>query len=266
MALSIALIGFGAIAKDLLIKVQEDHYLNITQVLVRTKSHEAAQAELGANIQAITSVDDLDQDIGFVLECAGHGALCDYGDAILRRGVDLGVLSAGALSDVDLVEKLRRAAEQSGSKVVVVPGAIGGIDAVSAVEEGGLTSVQYTGRKAPLSWKGTPAEDVCDLEALTEPCDVFVGNARDAARLFPKNANVVATVALAGLGFEKTSVRLIADPSVIRNTHRIQAKGPNVGFDFETSSGTLPSNPRTSALTSQSAYRTLKLQAHPFAM
>lgn len=60
--------------------------------------------------------------------------------------------------------------------------------------------------------------------------------------MFPKNANVVATVALAGLGFDETKVRLFADSDTSRNTHRIQAQGPNVDFDFVTSAGPLPNN------------------------
>lgn len=266
MALLVALIGYGSIAQDLLSKVQSDPYLKIHQILVRSSSREAAQERMGPQIQAITSVDQLDPEVDFVLECAGHLALSDYGQAVLARGIDLGILSTGALSDNSLAEKLTRAAEQSSAKIVVVPGAIGGIDAISSVGKDQLSSVRYIGRKAPKSWKGTPAEDVCDLDTITGTCEVFKGNARDAARLFPKNANVVATVALAGLGFEETTVSLIADPAVTRNTHRVQVAGDNVSFDFETSSGTLPNNPRTSALTSQSAYRILKLRAYPLAI
>lgn len=266
MPVSIALIGFGSIAQGLLSRVQSDPHLNIQQILVRAPSQEATQARIGPKIEVISSIEQLNDQVDFVLECAGHGALSDYGKEILTRGIDLGILSAGALSDATLHEALISAAGKSESKVVVVPGAIGGIDAISAVEKNALSSVRYTGRKAPISWKGTPAEDVFDLDTLTEPREIFRGNAREAAQLFPKNANVVATIALAGLGFEETSVSLIADPNVSRNTHRIQATGPNVALDYETSSGTLPSNPRTSALTVQSAYRALKLRAHPFAL
>jgi aspartate dehydrogenase len=264
MTVSVALIGFGAIAQDLFAKVQSDPHLRVKQILVRATAREAAQIKIDPQTEVITSVEALDDDINFVLECAGHGALKDYGAAVLARGFDLGILSAGALSDDALVAELNSATAQSKAKVIVVPGAIGGIDAISAVENGGLTSVCYTGRKAPISWKGTPADAVCDLDTLTEPCEIFSGTAREAAQAFPKNANVVATVALAGLGFDDTTVRLIADPAVTRNTHRVQAVGDNVSFDFETSSGTLPNNPRTSALTSQSAYRALKLRAYPF--
>jgi len=266
MPVSIAIIGFGAIAQDLLSRTQSDPHLNIAQILVRASAQEAVQARIGPRCEAITAVEQLSDQVDFVLECAGHGALSDYGTKILARGIDLGILSAGALSDRALHEALKNVANQSASKVVVVPGAVGGIDAISAVEESGLVSVRYTGRKAPISWKGTPAEEVVDLDTLTHPHEIFRGNAREAAQLFPKNANVVATIALAGLGFEKTSVSLIADPDVSRNMHRVQATGPNVALDYETSSGTLSSNPRTSALTVQSAYRALKLRAYPFTL
>lgn len=73
---------------------------------------------------------------------------------------------------------------------------------------------------------------------------------------------MVATVAVAGLGFDRTRVRLFAEPAATRNTHRIEAQGPNIGFDDATSGGTLPVNPKTSALASLGAYRVLRNHAN----
>ncbi|WP_062763334.1 aspartate dehydrogenase [Falsirhodobacter sp. alg1] len=258
MTRPIALIGFGAIAQDLMKKADHDPQINVTQILVRPARKALIQSTFGGRIQAITDVSDLSDDTDFVLECAGHEALHSLGPQVLLRGVDLGILSVGALSDMALERGLKDAATKGGAQATLLPGAIGGIDALAAAGSVGLDHVIYTGTKAPRSWRGTPAEDRFDLDRLGCATEIFAGSAREAARLFPKNANVVATVALAGLGFDDTQVRLIADPAVTRNTHRIQATGPLLDLDLTTTAGTLPDNPKTSALTSASAYRALK--------
>ncbi|SNT26514.1 aspartate dehydrogenase [Tropicimonas sediminicola] len=259
---SIALIGHGAIARDVMHRIDGDPLLRVAQVLVRPNRRAEIQAALGDRTEAICSVAEISADVDFVLECAGHGAVQEHGLEVLGRGLDLGVLSVGALANDALRDDLQRASREGRARIVVVPGAIGGIDAIAAAGPEGLDRVTYDGTKAPLSWTGTPAERTHDLSALTEATEVFSGTAREAAQRFPKNANVVATVALAGLGFDRTRVRLVADPKAVRNTHHILAEGPNFHFDFTSSGATLPDNPKTSALTSLAACRVLKSRAH----
>lgn len=262
MVKSVALIGHGAIAKDLIKRITADPFLRVAQVVVRSATH-TAQSNLGCQIEAIDKIEDLSDDVDFVLECAGHEALRAHGAAVLARGIDLAILSVGALSDDALKDALEQSARQAGVQTVIVPGAIGGIDAIAAAGQDAIQQLTYTGSKAPMSWLGTPAEAAFDLAGLQTRVEIFSGSAREAAQKFPKNANVVATVALAGLGFDATKVRLFADPKATRNTHRIQAQGPNFDFDYTTSGGTLADNPKTSALTSLSAYRVLRSQAYP---
>ncbi len=219
---------------------------------VREKALESGH-EIVALLRRSDRVADLPDDIELMIDCAGHAALREYGPDILRRGTDLLTVSIGALADADLFDELNRAATHGGATLHLASGAIGALDCLRAAHVGDLQSVTYVGRKPPQGWRGSPAATRLDLDNLTAGAAThFDGSARDAAIQYPKNANVAAAVALAGIGFDDTQVELIADPNISDNIHEIRARGDFGSFTFEIRGRSLPDNPRSSALAAMS--------------
>ena len=257
----IAIIGCGAIGGAVLELLRNDAAVRVSQIVV-PNVHDAALAATCARLApgaTLRSSLDLAAEAlpDLVVECAGHGAVMEHVVPALRAGIPAVVASIGSLHDASALGALGDAATQGGAQVQLVSGAIGGIDALAAAKIGGLASVEYIGRKPPMGWRGTPAESICDLASLTEPTVIFQGTARDAARLYPKNANVAATVSIAGLGFDETRATLIADPGVTRNVHRIVATGAFGRLDLTLENEPLAANPKTSALTVYSIVRAI---------
>ena len=177
-----------------------------------------------------------------VAECAGHEAMRQYAAAILHAKVPLICSSVGVLAD-------RAFAAQLKDTTLLIPsGAIAGIDGLLAARTAGLKKASYTSIKPPAAWIGTPAEKMVDNRRKV----LFEGTAREAALAYPKNVNVGVTVALAGLGMERTHVSLVSEPDASGPLGIIEAAGDFGTFRFEILAYASPRNPKTSLLTAHS--------------
>lgn len=188
--------------------------------------------------------------VPLLVEVAGHRGLAEYGERALAQGSDLIVASIGALADATLHDRITAASGPPGSgrgRLFLPAGALGAIDALAAAREGGLRRVVYTARK--------PAAILAADANFSGETVLLNGTAREAALAFPKSSNVAATVALAGLGFDKTEVRVIADPTLNSNIHIVEAEGAFGSFTFRIEGLPLPDNPRSSSLTAMSILR-----------
>lgn len=259
----VAMVGYGAIGSHLMSMFANDARVRIDQVIVGATRLKTAQAALGDGVATVTRLEDLPRRPDVLIECAGHGALIQHVVPALSSGIDCIVASIGALASDDIAQRLSEAATAGSSQLKLVSGAIGAIDALTAARLGGLDEVIYVGSKPPSAWRGSLGESVVCLDRLTEAATLFRGSARDAARLYPKNANVAAAIALAGLGLDATQVRLVADPSLSHNVHSYTAQGRFGRMTFTMEGKALPDNPKTSALTAYSLARALINRVEP---
>jgi aspartate dehydrogenase len=199
-----------------------------------------------------------------IVECAPSALLREIALPALANGCIVMVLSCGALFDnYDLVALAR----QHGGRLLVPSGALLGLDAVAAAAEGRIARVHMVTRKPPLGLVGAPylEQHGISIDRLGGPKRVFAGNAREAARGFPANVNVAAALALAGIGPERTTIEIWADPGITRNIHRIEVEGDAARFSMEIEN--VPSeNPKTGRLTPLSVVAALKKLVSPLAV
>jgi aspartate dehydrogenase len=215
-----------------------------------------SKPKLAKNVEEILA----DKSIDLVVEAASQAAVAQYALDVLESKKDLMIMSVGALGDEKLLENIKKEAERAGKRVHVPSGAILGIDGVKAAKVAGIEEAILTTRKPAktLASSAYVRERDIDLTKIKTPTVVFEGSAREAVKAFPESVNVAATLSLAGIGFDKTKVRIVADPSLDRNVHEIHAKGQAGEFITEARNVPSPDNPRTSYLAALSAIRTLR--------
>src|SRR5262245_29729165 len=251
--LKIALIGYGAISQMLFDVFKEKKPpIDIVGVLVRRGRAKATQKKVDKKVAVVEDLKallKLKPDV--VVEAASQEAVRDWGEKILKKGIDLMVIATGAYGDRKLYARHIKAAEESGARLRLPSGAIAGLDGLLAMRLGKLERVKYVSIKPPHAWSGTPAETEFDLPAITEPTVIFRGKPADAGRLYPKNANLAVTVALAGAGLDHTDIELVADPSLPPGTNasRLEIVGDSGEINLQRLGRAMPDNPKTGVLT-----------------
>jgi aspartate dehydrogenase len=158
-------------------------------------------------------------------------------------------------------------ARQRGGQIMVPTGALIGLDAVTAAAEGEIRIVRMVTRKPVRGLIGAPylVEHDIRIEDITEPLRIFSGSAREAAIGFPANLNVAVALSLAGIGADKTTLEIWADPALERNTHRIEVVSDSATFSMAIEN--IPSeNPRTGRITALSVIACLRKLNAPLRM
>ena len=195
-----------------------------------------------------------------VIEAASHDAVREFALPLLRQGIPLIVLSGGALCDDALRARLEAAAAQHRALLYVPSGGIGGLDALKAVCVAGADSVEIAVTKPPAAWKDIPYVERMnlDLEHLAGAVTLFEGTAREGVPHFPANVNIAAALAMAGIGFDRTRLKVVADPALVYNTHYIHIRGRTGSISIKFESVPFPDNPKTAMLACYSALAAFK--------
>jgi aspartate dehydrogenase len=257
----IAIAGLGAIGRAIARRLSEG-LPGLTLTCAATGDRAKAQAWLDAQSIACPLIEPaaFPEHCDLAVECAPARVLEEICRPMLEAGKQVMVLSAGALLPrPDLIEL----AKERGGQLIVPTGALLGLDAVTAAAEGRIHSVRMITRKPPNGLRGAPYLEAngISVEGLNEAKRVFCGTARDAAAGFPANVNVAAALSLAGIGPDRTSIEIWADPTVERNCHTIEVDSDSARFTLSIEN--VPSeNPKTGRITALSVIAALrKLQA-----
>lgn len=249
--MNIGLIGAGAIGKFLLKKINEEQHgkLRITSIYVRNREkYQELEAQFGVTLFTDLRA-FLDSDIDIVAEAADVQAVNQLLPDVIKEK-DVVLISIGALVDEAFLTEISSLSSGYKNTLYLPSGGIGGLDLVqNANSLGTVESASLTTRK--------PAHSLVS-EEITEPEVVFEGKAADAIKKFPKNMNVSIVLSLAGIGIDKTTVRLVADPNIDKNIHQVDLKGDFGEATVSITNNPLPENPRTSYLAAMSVLATLE--------
>jgi aspartate dehydrogenase len=201
---------------------------------------------------------DLIEASGLVVEAASKAAAPAIIRQALERSRDVVVMSVGGL--LEHAAELLQLAQRNGRRLYVPSGAIAGLDAIKGAMAGRVSKVTLTTRKPPRALEGAPyvIEKRIDLKALKEPTVIFSGPAREAVLAFPANVNVAAALSLAGIGADRTEVRIVADPTSDKNIHEIEAEGDFGKLLARMENVPSPTNPKTSYMAALSAIALLR--------
>jgi len=259
----VGIAGLGAIGRAMARKLHQGAIPNaeLAGVAVRDRAKaEAFLKEIGCNAP-IRTIAELAADADLVVECAPAAVLPEIAAPVLSAGKKLMVLSAGMLLRHP---ELIALAKEHGGQIIVPTGALIGFDAVSAAAEGEIQSVTMITRKPVKGLMGAPylVKHGIDISDLRVPLRVFEGTAREAAAGFPENVNVAAALSLAGIGPDRTTIEIWADPAVTRNMHRVVVEADSARFEMSIEN--VPSeNPKTGRITALSALAALRKMTAP---
>lgn len=253
---SVTVLGLGAIGLPVAKAIAAGEVPGLVLHSVSAASRDCAAARLGRDVPVI-SAHQAGSMGGIVVECLPPQMLAEVAQPVLASGRTMVVASIGGLLRQPALLAL---ADKGPGRLVLPSGALGGLDAVRAIAGHPQAEVRLISSKPVTGFEPSAylASQGIELDRITTRTTLFDGPAVKGVRLFPRNVNVVAALALAGIGPEKTRLTLRADPALTSNTHRIEAQSPLSRLTVEIANLPDPQNPRSSAITAWSIIASLR--------
>ena len=255
--IKLGIIGCGAIGTSIATAVDRGEVKNCQLVSVfdiDKKQADKLLSKLSTKPEVAKTFEEfLKIDSDLISECASQQALKQFSERVLKSGRDMLVMSEGAFLDNVFRKRIMKVVSETGKKMHLPSGAIGGLDVMKAAARSGLTNVKLVTRKPPDSLGGKSKRIKT----------VFEGSAEEAVRLLPRNINIAATLSLAGIGGKKTKVKVISDPTIKHIIHRLEVGGKFGRMTLTLYNLPHPDNPKTSALAVYSAIVTLQQLCSP---
>lgn len=264
--LKIGIVGCGAIGSSLAKTIVSDFsrqaQLSSLYDIDLEKAHKLA-SHLNNQKLAVFNLDNLIHKVDLVVEATRAEAAFEIARKTLIACRDIMIMSVGGI--IEHYRELEILAREKGARIFIPSGALCGIDGLKAAARSKITKVTLTTKKPPQAFLGVPyvLKHKINLTNLSKDTVIFEGSAQVATKAFPQNINVAATLSIAGLGPQKTLVRIVASPSITRNIHEIEIESEAGRIIARTENITHPDNPKTSYLAVLSAAATLKQILEP---
>lgn len=264
----VGIVGGGSIARLFLENIAKGELgdASVIAILGRTGSARCSALCREFDVPLVTDVEALIASRPeVVVEAATHAWVAAHAEQILAAGIPLIVLSCGVMADDALRGRMEAAARATGALLYVPSGGIGSLDAIKAAVVAGLDEVTIRSAKPPRAWKNIEYVESLgvDLDGLTAPYVLYDGPARAGVKHFPQNVNIAAVLSMAGIGFDRTRLVVVAEPGLERNTHCITAQGVSGEISITLRNVPSPENPKTAWLACYSALAALKQMQSP---
>lgn len=266
LKLKIGIVGCGAIgsslAKEIVFGLRDSACL-VALYDIKSEKSELLSKQLIKNTKfCVDNLESLISKSDLVIESSCAKSAWEIARESLSGGRKVMVMSVGGM--VGHLSQLFALAKKFNAQAYFPSGAISGIDGLKAANIAGIQRVVLTTRKHPDAFKGVEyVVKKFKLTGLKKDKVLFFGTAGQAVKYFPQNVNVAAVLGLAGIGMQKTKVRIIASPSVRKNIHEILIESKAAKIFTRTENILHPQNPKTSYLAVLSAIATLKQILQP---
>ncbi len=260
MTKKVGIVGCGTIG-SFIAKTLDKELKALAAIVALCDTDNARAQDLCASLSGnppVVSLSSLIDKSDIVVEAASGSFSFDLAKQALLNKKDVLVMSIGGL--LERSEDLFKIARKNKAKIILPSGAICGLDGIKSAGTGDIKKVTLTTRKPPKGLRGAPhiIANKIDLDAITDDYIIFEGTAQEAVKAFPKNINVSALLSVAGIGAQRTIVKVVTSPKYTVNSHEVEAEGDFGRLIARTENVPSPQNPKTSFLAPLSAVATLK--------